>query len=75
MKTTSGAVALNPLRETVELKENVSYGPVRVQSQTATQEPVYDVADTVQPREDVRTTGNVAYGHFGPNNSAESIEQ
>ncbi len=65
---TSGTVlvALNPLRETVEMKENMSYGPVRVQSQTATQEPVYELVDTIQPREDVRTVGNVAYGHVGP---------
>ncbi len=73
MKITTGAAALNPARETVELKENVSYGPVRVQSQTVTQEPVYELADTIQPREDVRTAGNFAYGHFGPYNSAETI--
>ncbi len=66
MNTTTGTVTLNPLRETVEMKENTSYGPVKVQSQTATQEPVYELADTIQPREDVRTAGNVAYGHVGP---------
>ncbi len=66
VKTTTDAVAVNPLRETVEMKENTSYGPVKVQSQTATQEPVYDVADTIQPRESVRTAGNVAYRHVGP---------
>ncbi len=59
-------MTLNPLRETVEMKENTSYEPVKVQSQTATQEPVYELADTIQPREGVRTAGNVAYGHVGP---------
>ncbi len=48
------------------MKENMSYGPVKVQSQTATQEPIYELADTIQPREDVRTAGNVAYGYVGP---------
>ncbi len=66
VKTTTGTVTLNPLRETVEMKENTSYGPVKVQSLTATQEPVYELADTIQPREDVCTAGNVAYGHGGP---------
>ncbi len=66
VKTTTGTVTLNPLRETVEMKENTSYGPVKAQSQTATQEPVYELADTIQPREVVRTAGNVAYGHVGP---------
>ncbi len=42
------------------MKENTSYGPVKVQSQTATQEQVYELADTIQPREDVHTAGNVA---------------
>ncbi len=56
---------VNLPRETVE---NTSYGPVNVQSQTATQEPVYELADTIQPREDVRTAGNVAYGHVDPCN-------
>ncbi len=41
--------------ETVQMKVSTSYGPVKVQSQTATQEPVYELADTIQPREDVRT--------------------
>ncbi len=49
------AVALNCLRETVQMKVSTSYGPVKVQSQTATQEPVYELADTIQPREDIRT--------------------
>ncbi len=52
--------------ETVEVKENVSYGPVRLQSQTAIQEPVYDEAITVRQPVDIRTGGNVAYGHVRP---------
>ncbi len=66
VQTTTGKVTLNPLRETVDMKENTSYGPVKLQSQTATREPVYELADTIQPRQDVRTAGNVAYGHVGP---------
>ena len=48
------------------MKENMSYGPVSVQSQTATEDPVYEVADTVQQPEDVPTGGNVAYGYIKP---------
>ncbi len=59
VKTTTGTVTLNPLRETVEMEENTSYGPVRVQSQTATQEPVYELADTIQPREDVHVANRL----------------
>ena len=51
-------------RETVEMKENMSYGPVKLQSQTATQEPVYEEADILQQVGDVHTGGNVAYGHI-----------
>ncbi len=48
------------------MKENMSYGPVRVQSQTATQEPVYEEADILQQPANVHTGGNVAYGHIKP---------
>ncbi len=58
--TTAGTVNLATPKETVEMKENVSYGPVRVHSQTATQEPVYEEPDTMA----VHTEGNVAYGHI-----------
>ncbi len=46
-----------PVNLAWETVENTSYGPVKVQSQTATHEPVYELADTIQPREDVRTAG------------------
>ncbi len=59
-----GAVNLITPREAVEMKENMSYGPVRVQSQTATQEPDYEEADTLQ--QPVHTGGNIAYGHIRP---------
>ncbi len=58
--TIAGTVNLATPREAVEMKENMSYGPVRVQSQTATQEPVYEEPDTMA----VHTEGNVAYGHI-----------
>ncbi len=62
-----GAASLTTPREAVEMKENMSYGPVRVQSQTATQEPVYEEADTLQqPAVHVHTGGNIAYGHIRP---------
>ncbi len=48
----------------VEMKENVSHGPVRIQSQTAAQEPVYEEADILQ--QPVDTQGNIVYGHIGP---------
>ncbi len=48
------------------MKENISFGPVRVQSQTATQEPVYEEADILQQPVNVHTGGNVAYGHIKP---------
>ncbi len=52
--------------ETVEMKDNMSYGPVRLQSQTATQEPVYEEADILQQPVNVHTRGNVAYGYIRP---------
>ncbi len=38
-------INLTTPKGTVEMKDNMSYGPVRVQSQTATQEPVYEEAN------------------------------
>ncbi len=61
-----GAVNLAASKETVEMKDNMSYGPVRVQSQTATQEPVYEEPDAVQQPAHIHTGGNVAYGHIRP---------
>ncbi len=58
--TIAGTVNLTTPKETVEMKENMSYGPLRVHSQTATQEPVYEEPDTMA----VHTEGNVAYGHI-----------
>ncbi len=69
MKTTCiGTVSLNAPRDTVEMEENMSYGPVRVQSQTAIQEPVYEVVpDTIKDSEENVCVGeNVAYGHIRP---------
>ncbi len=54
---------LSPPRETVDMKVNMSYGPVRVQSNTATQEPVYELPDPVQNPQDIPVGGNAAYGH------------
>ncbi len=66
MLTSPGAVNLGTPKETVEMKENMSYGPVRVQSQTATQEPVYEEADILPQPAIVHTGGNIAYGHIRP---------
>ncbi len=57
---------LNPVRETVEMEDNMSYGPVRVQSYTATQEPVYELPGPVENPQDIPVGGNVAYGHVRP---------
>ncbi len=62
----AGSINLTTPRETVEMKENMSYGPVRVQSQAATEEPVYEEADTLQQPVNVHTGGNIAYGHIRP---------
>ncbi len=55
-------MSLNTLRETFEVKDNVSYGPV-TQPQTPAPEPVYDSADILQ--QPVHK-GNIAYGHIRP---------
>ncbi len=62
----AGSTNLTTPRETVEMNENMSNGPVRVQSQTATQEPVYEEADILQQPVNVHTGGSVAYGHIRP---------
>ncbi len=51
------------MRETVEMKDNMSYGPVRVQSYTATQEPVYELPGPVENPRDIPVGANAAYGH------------
>ncbi len=57
---------LSTPRETVDMKVNMSNGPVRVQSNTTTQEPVYELPDPVQNPQDIPVGGNVAYGHVRP---------
>ncbi len=51
-------------KKAVEMKDDVSYGPVRVQSQTGTQEAVYEEPDMLKQAVDVPTEGNIAYGHI-----------